>query len=130
MNLAIRVACVRWRQRMSRDRGPLIAYIFHREFLPFVKELKADYVVYHAYDLFRLMGKNLAKVERDENQLLESADLVIATSEATAKDFRTGTKRHIEVLGNGVDWSRFVMDQDHRTPQLAHFHDHGLDTSI
>ena len=38
--LAIRVACVRWRERMSQDRGPLIAYIFHPEFLPFVKELR------------------------------------------------------------------------------------------
>ena len=119
--LAIRVACVRWRERMSQDRGPLIAYIFHPEFLPFVKELKADYVVYHAYDLFRFMEKNPARFERDENQLLESADLVIATSEETARDFRTRTKRHIEVLGNGVDWSRFVMDpRPPDPPELAH----------
>jgi glycosyltransferase involved in cell wall biosynthesis len=106
---------------MSRDRGPLIAYILHPEFLPFVKELKADYVVYHAYDLFRFMDKNPARFERDENHLLESADLVIATSEETARDFRTRTKRHIEVLGNGVDWSRFVMDpRPPDPPELAH----------
>ena len=95
--LAIRVSCNRWRERLSRSRGPLIAYIFHPSYLPFIKELKADYVVYHAYDLFRFMEKDSTTVERDENQLLESADLVIATSEETAKDFRSRRNRHIEV---------------------------------
>jgi len=89
--------------------------------LPFVKELKADYVVYHAYDLFRFMEKDSATVERDENQLLESADLVIATSEETARDFRTRRNRRIEVLGNGVDWSRFVVAPiPPDPPELAH----------
>ncbi len=119
--LAIRVSCKRWRERLSRSRGPLIAYIFHPTYLPFVKEFKADYVVYHAYDLFRFMEKDSATVERDENQLLESADLVIATSEETAKDFRSRSHRHIEVLGNGVDWSRFVVDpRPPDPPELAH----------
>lgn len=119
--LAIRVSCNRWRERLSQDRGPLVAYIFHPEFLPFVKGLEADYVVYHAYDLFRFMGKDPTSVERDENRLLESADLVIATSEETAKDFRSRTNRRIEVLGNGVDWSRFVIDpRPPDPPELAH----------
>jgi len=88
--------------------------------LPFIKELKADYVVYHAYDLFRFMEKDSTTVERDENQLLESADLVIATSEETAKDFRSRRNRHIEVLGNGVDWSLFVSDpKPPDPPELA-----------
>jgi len=118
--LAIRVACTRWRERLSNDRGPLIAYIFHPQFVPFVKDLKADFLVYHAYDLFRFMEKDSARVEQDENQLLESADLVIATSEETAKDFRSRNDRHIEVLANGVDWSRFVASpRPPDPPELA-----------
>ena len=119
--LAIRISCNRWLERLSRSRGPLVAYVFHPMYLPFVKELKADHVVYHAYDLFRFMEKDSTGVERDENQLLESADLVIATSEETAKDFRNRTNRQIEILGNGVDWSRFVDGpRPPVPPELAH----------
>jgi glycosyltransferase involved in cell wall biosynthesis len=105
--LAIQAACFRWRNHLARYPGPLVAYLFHPEYLPFLKRLRADYVVYHAYDLFRFMGPRGKYLEPAENSLLDIADLVIATSEETAADMRSRNNRRVEVLGNGVDLSRF-----------------------
>jgi glycosyltransferase involved in cell wall biosynthesis len=51
-----------------------------------------------------------------ENRLLESADLVIATSEETARDFRARQNRSIVVLGNGVDWKSFDVGRRPAVP--------------
>lgn len=118
--LAIKAACLRWRGHLAGKPGPLVAYVFHPEFLPFVEAMGADYIVYHAYDLFRFMGLGGEAVEASENTLLKLADLVIATSRETAEDMRGRIDRRIEVLGNGVDLNRFLPDSQHaEPPELA-----------
>jgi glycosyltransferase involved in cell wall biosynthesis len=116
-HFAIRVACRRWRLRLANSAGPLIAYVFHPKFLPYAQRLGADFIVYHAYDLFRVMGKGAAALEKPENELLELADLVIATSAVTAKDFSTRTNRKSHVVGNGVDCKPFAIDAPPKTPK-------------
>lgn len=114
-----RLACRRWRAALDGATGPLVAYVFHPEFLPYVAPLKADYLVYHAYDLFRFMGTGSAAVTAAENQLLRSADLVLATSTETAKDFATRVDRPIQVLGNGVDWAQFDVASAAESGELS-----------
>lgn len=105
--IVLRLACRRWRAALQGAAGPLVAHIFNPEFLPFVEPLKADYLVYHAYDLFRFMGVESKAIAVAENQLLRSADLVVATSRETAKDFAARVDRPVHILGNGVDWAQF-----------------------
>ena len=51
-HFVIRQTARRWRKLAGpADAGPLIAYVFHPKFWPYVKDLAADYLVYHAYDL-------------------------------------------------------------------------------
>lgn len=118
--LAIQAACVRWRGHLAGSPGPLVAYVFHPEYLPFVRAIGADHIVYHAYDLFRFMGQGGDAVEAAENTLLEVADLVIATSQETADDMRSRRDRRVEVLGNGVDLNRFASgSMQPEPPELA-----------
>jgi glycosyltransferase involved in cell wall biosynthesis len=105
--IACQLACRRWRAALQEATGPLVAHIFNPEFLPFVEPLRADYLVYHAYDLFRFMGAESKAIAVAENQLLRNADLVIATSRETAKDFAARIDRPVHLLGNGVDWAQF-----------------------
>ena len=43
----------RWRRLAGPpEAGPLIAYVFHPKFWPYVEDLDADHLVYHAYDLY------------------------------------------------------------------------------
>ena len=49
----IRQTARRWRRLAGpREAGPLIAYVFHPKFWPYIDDINPDHLVYHAYDLF------------------------------------------------------------------------------
>ena len=97
--------CRRWKSWLNSQSkgGALIAHIFHPIFYPYLKHLRADFVVYHAYDLFQHTVGWTDKMAMDERKLLESADLVIASSQAMADGMFEIVNREIRVLPNGVD---------------------------
>lgn len=105
---AITLQVGRWRRFLStRGKGPLIAYIFHPKFFPYVKALGADYVVYHAYDMYDHMPGWTAKLDCDERELARTANLVITASEQMAEGLRAKVKREVRVLPNGANVAAF-----------------------
>jgi glycosyltransferase involved in cell wall biosynthesis len=94
----------RLRKRLALD-GAMhrFAYIFHPSFLPYVASLRADKLIYHAYDLFDHQPSWNRILEDAERTLLARADLVIVPSEALAEELRKKVDRPISVLLNAAD---------------------------
>ena len=96
----VRCTVRRWRRLAGPPgAGPLIAYVFHPKFWPYIEDLDADYLVYRAYHLFernRGWSKTLDVFER---LLIQRADLAISSSGATAdarEQIRTCPDGHCE----------------------------------
>lgn len=94
----------RWKRRLRKSgKDKLVAYVYHPKFLPYVKLINADYVVYHAYDLYQHTPGWDSTLEAAERVLLKMADLVIASSDQIAAALRGKVAREIRVLPNGAD---------------------------
>ncbi len=93
--------------------------MFHPKFWPYVKDLAADYLVYHAYDLYeRNRGWN-PTLELFQKHLCQKADLAIASSEAIADMLALKYGRAPTVIGNGADYEAFVTAADSGGPAPA-----------
>jgi len=104
----VRRLASRWRRwAMAQGRGHTIAYLFHPAFAPYLDGIRPDKVVYHAYDLFDHTPGWTESMGQNEVQLLNRADLVIASSEPIAERLRKKVSRQIRVLPNGVDLESF-----------------------
>ena len=98
----------RWRRFLrTRGTGSVVAYVFHPVFFPYIKRIRADYLVYHAYDMYDHTPGWNEQLERDERHLLGRSDMVIASSEQTAEGLRRKVRREIRVLPNGADIAAF-----------------------
>lgn len=113
-----RLQVCRWKKFLHHyGNGPLIAYIFHPLFLPYVKRINADYLVYHAYDLYTHTPGWDMTLENAECELLRIADLVIASSEQIADALREKVNREVMVLPNGADVAAFDREMNNATVQ-------------
>ena len=113
----------RWRRLAGpQDAGPVIAYVFHPKFWPYIEYLGADYLVYHAYDLFeRNRGWN-KKLDVFQRLLVQRADLAFSSSETTADALESKYGRAPTVIANGADYEAFVaVPQTHsgRNPRIS-----------
>ena len=99
----------RWRRQLARmGSGPVVLYLFHPSFAPYVDGLPHDVLIYHPYDLFaRTPGWTTALADQ-EATLLRRADLVIATSEGTRDVLAGQTPRPVVFIPNGVDTALFA----------------------
>lgn len=106
--MIFRLQIRRWKKFLrGYGNGPLVAYIYHPMFFPYVKWIGADYLVYHAYDLYRDAPGWDAALDHAEQELLKMADLVIASSDQIADALREKVQREIMVLPNGADVAAF-----------------------
>jgi hypothetical protein len=85
-----------------------IAYICHPIFLPYLKHLDAELLVYHAYDLFDSQPGWTPAQEASERELLRRADFVCCPSEALAEALALKVARPIHVLLNAADVPVFL----------------------
>jgi len=116
--LAIRMQARRWARFMrKRGTGPLVAYVFHPMFLPYVRHIGAKYVVYHAYDLYEHTPGWNETLAQDQRTLLRSADMVVAASEQIAQALRAQVERDIRVLPNGADVEALSQALSVRLPE-------------
>ena len=108
----------RWRRLAGpQDEGPVIAYVFHPKFWPYIEYLDADYLVYHAYDLFeRNRGWN-DKLDDFQRLLVQRADLAFSSSEVTADALESRYGRAPTVIANGADYEAFVGAADAPGPE-------------
>jgi glycosyltransferase involved in cell wall biosynthesis len=107
-NWVLRLQVRRWKRFLSaRGSGRLVAYVFHPMFIPYVRLLGADYLVYHAYDLYENTADWNDALDRDERTLIKLADLAIASSDQIADVLQKKTSREVRVLPNGADVAAF-----------------------
>jgi glycosyltransferase involved in cell wall biosynthesis len=76
-------------------------------FFPYVDKIRADYLIYHVYDLYDHAPGWNDNFERDERALIRRADLVIAASEQMAERLHAKVRREVHVLPNGADVAAF-----------------------
>jgi len=106
-SLVMRLHAQRLRGYFGADTSPLLAMIFHPQFVDYQRLLKADALAYHAYDLFEGTPGWDASLEAMERKLLREADLVSAVSESIAARLREKVNREVRVLPNGVNLEPF-----------------------
>lgn len=95
-------------------RWPLVAYVFHPNYWPYIDKLGADFIVYHIYDAYNLQKGWCDKLSYAHNCLVEKSDLILASSDMMAKSLKIEErkKRHV-VVNNGCDYESFVsVDND------------------
>jgi glycosyltransferase involved in cell wall biosynthesis len=100
---------VRWLRSSLGDGGsPLIAYVFHPSFWPYVERLRPRYVVFHAYDAFDLTEDWNERMARDQAALARRADLRIASAAGMALSFPEDVRASVRELPNGADVELFM----------------------
>ena len=108
----------RWRRLAGPpDAGPLIAYVFHPKFWPYIEYLDADYVAYHAYDLFERFRGWSKKLDGFQRLLIQRADLAVSSSEAIAEALESKYGRAPTVIANGADYEAFAGAADTGGPE-------------
>ena len=116
--MVMRQTATRWRRLAGPEHaGPLIAYVFHPKFWPYLEYLDADHVVYHAYDLFERNSGWSRKLDSFQRHLIERADLIVASSDAIAHALAGKYGRSVRVVGNGADYEAFVHAADAGAPE-------------
>lgn len=106
--MAIRMAVRRWTHAHTGEKdAPRVAYLFHPQFYPYVKKIQPDYVVYHAYDMFSLTPGWNSELDRQQRQLLDMADLIVASSDVIAEELAAISGKAVEMLPNGADFEAF-----------------------
>lgn len=83
--------------------GPLLAYLCHPMYLPYVEALEPDHVVYHCYDLFDHQGAWTPELEDFERRLLRAADLVFSPTAMLSQALMDKQPCEARVLPNAAD---------------------------
>jgi glycosyltransferase involved in cell wall biosynthesis len=105
-----RVAARRWRRRLKADNDSSLAvWVFHPAFEPLIDSLEPDFVIYHAYDLYRLIPDWATENATREDRLLERADLIIGSSPVIVADLGDRSGRKVEFVANAVDFDAFAV---------------------
>jgi glycosyltransferase involved in cell wall biosynthesis len=106
--LAIRLEARRLRRLLpNAGRAGFTLYVFHPVFQPYAEALQPTRLVYHAYDLFALTPDWNTELARQEQWLLDHADLRIASSGITAARLEDRGGRCVQTLPNAADVRRF-----------------------
>jgi glycosyltransferase involved in cell wall biosynthesis len=113
----LRRTASRWRRLAGpSEAGPLIAYLFHPKFWPYVEHLEADYLVYHAYDMFERNRGWSQKLDAFQGLLIERAHLAISSSEAIGQALERRYGRATTIVGNGADYDAFSRESSGAEP--------------
>ena len=83
--------------------GEFIAMLFYPTFFPCVEWLKPRHVVYHVYDVYRLMDDWSPAKAAMEARLTARADLITASSAGMARSLPGTGPERARVLNNGAD---------------------------
>ena len=98
----------RWNKWLSHHgQGRRVLLVFHPDLFPYVQHISRDVLVYHAYDLFRHTPGWNERREMLETRLLQTADIVTASSSIIAETLQKKISKVVRVLPNGVDMRDF-----------------------
>jgi glycosyltransferase involved in cell wall biosynthesis len=100
--MAINYQCRRLRRCFGKS-APLVAYICHPMFEPYVNALKPDYVVYHCYDMYEHQPGWTLELDASERILLKRADLVFSPTTMISDELMRKVTCQARVLPNAAD---------------------------
>ncbi|NGZ06459.1 MAG: glycosyltransferase family 1 protein [Magnetococcales bacterium] len=103
--------------RSSQTPGTTVAMLFHPQFEPLLEWLRPDWVVYHVYDVYRLMDHWSPAKSAMEERLVTRADLITASSPGMARHLPAGGHLKARLLPNGADAHRFANADHAPCPQ-------------
>ena len=95
------------RRHVNEPGGDIIAHIFHPAFAEYADALRPRWTVYHAFDLFSEQPCWTDDLAHAEDELLQRADLVVASSASVAAALHRLGRDEVLVLPNGGDARAF-----------------------
>jgi len=104
--LAVKQHCAALKKKAGLKKDDaFIAFCFHPDFYPYVKELNAPYVMFHIYDIYQKLGT----VENTNNAqlLIKKANLITAASETMWDEVVGDSHLTPNIIYNGVDFSKY-----------------------
>lgn len=100
---ALRRHAARLRRAFSDRDAPLVAYLCHPAYWPYVKALKPHFVVYHCYDLYERQPGWTPDMDAAERALLARADLVFSPTRMLSDLLEAKAPCQARVLLNAAD---------------------------
>ena len=94
--------------------GPLLCWVTHPMYLPYVDALKPEKIVYHVYDAYSLGGGWTPELAQAEKVLVAKSDLVVAVTQRMADLLPPEAAGKTKILANGADVGAF--EQGPRLP--------------
>jgi glycosyltransferase involved in cell wall biosynthesis len=85
-----------------------ICYIFRPEFRRYVDLFQPRYLVYHAYDAYSQLPGWTPLLQRYEAEIVERADLIIATTDGVMERIPKGGSAPRRILLNAADYKTFT----------------------
>ena len=115
MPLVTWALAARWRRlvrKEGRPGAPLVAWVFHPRYWPFVDAIGPDLLIYHAYDFYHQQGRWDEERASAEKQLATNADLVVASSAPIAQYLSECEGSTPLVVENAAEYATFAIDHD------------------
>jgi glycosyltransferase involved in cell wall biosynthesis len=101
----VRAMAARWRRAAGDEH--VILYVFHPRFLPYVRWVRPELLVYHAYDLYEHQKGWTETLDRAQDELIRRAHLVLGSSQVIADRLASKGGRAVCMLPNGADVEAF-----------------------
>ncbi|MDX2367600.1 MAG: hypothetical protein QNK36_04230 [Colwellia sp.] len=96
--------------RKKDNKKKSVLYIFHPQFVDYVRTFEYDILVYHPFDDFSKQGEVSISFIADESYLVQNADLVITPSLGVTNNLKDKYQRSdIKTVHNGVDYHAFAQ---------------------
>jgi glycosyltransferase involved in cell wall biosynthesis len=107
--LVVRLHAASLARRERRVASDTIAHVFHPLFQPYAKALGCRWTIYHAYDVYAQQPGWTDSMARMEEELIASADIVIASGAAILNALPGVDRERSVVLPNGADSAEFAL---------------------
>lgn len=106
-NISIANYLAKITEKTSKDK-PIVLYIFNPKFVEYVKYIKHDYLVFHAYDDYSKQKGFGDQLKQYEQSLATQADLIIASSLLIRDRYlESEPESKVKFVPNGVDYDTF-----------------------
>lgn len=116
---ALRQHAARLRRAFADPAAPLVAYLCHPSYWPYVQALKPQFVVYHCYDLYERQPGWTPAMDTAERSLLARADLVFSPTRMLSDLLQAKAPCQARVLLNAADVEAVFAAERAAAPEPA-----------
>ncbi len=116
LNVLSRKFFLRSLKRLNKSPAGHVLITFCNVFEPLVREFPGVPLIYYVEDALNLMPGWSAENDREHRYLVERADLLVACSEAMARELPGDGPSKARILPNGVDFDFFASSEGSACP--------------